>query len=88
MASMNISVPDPMRDWVQGQLETGQYASASDYVRDLIRRDQEQSAAQQDALRRKIAVGLASLRAEKGRDGEAFLAELDAELAKRERQPL
>ncbi len=40
MASMNVSVPDPMRDWVQDRIESGQYASVSDYVRDLIRRDQ------------------------------------------------
>ena len=40
MASMNISVPDPMRDWVNQRIEKGQYASVSDYVRDLIRRDQ------------------------------------------------
>ena len=43
MASMNISVPDPMRDWVQQRIESGQYASVSDYVRDLIRRDQMQA---------------------------------------------
>jgi len=47
MASINISVPDPMRDWVLQRLQTGQYASASDYVRDLIRRDQQQSAEHQ-----------------------------------------
>jgi len=40
MASMNISVPDPMRDWVQARVESGQYAGVSDYVRELIRRDQ------------------------------------------------
>ncbi len=40
MASMNVSLPDPMRDWVQDRIDTGKYASASDYVRDLIRRDQ------------------------------------------------
>ena len=37
---MNVSVPDPMRDWVQRRIDSGQYASVSDYVRDLIRRDQ------------------------------------------------
>ncbi len=31
MASMNVSLPDPMRDWVQGRIESGQYASVSDY---------------------------------------------------------
>jgi len=40
MASMNVSLPDPMRDWVQGRIDSGSYASVSDYVRDLIRRDQ------------------------------------------------
>ena len=40
MASMNISLPDAMRDWVQEQIDSGKYASASDYVRDLIRHDQ------------------------------------------------
>ena len=41
MATMNISVPDPMKDWVQSQVNTGTYANTSDYVRDLIRQDQE-----------------------------------------------
>jgi len=42
MATMNISVPDPMKDWVQAQIDDGKYASSSDYVRDLIRKDQQQ----------------------------------------------
>jgi len=41
MATMNISLPDPMKQWVEAQAETGRYSNASDYVRDLIRRDQE-----------------------------------------------
>lgn len=44
MATMNISLPDPMKQWVEGQAETGRYSNASDYVRDLIRRDQERAA--------------------------------------------
>jgi antitoxin ParD1/3/4 len=43
MASMNVSLPKPMRDWVQRRIDTGQYASVSDYVRDLIRRNQAQA---------------------------------------------
>ena len=42
MATMNVSVPGPMKDWVQAQIEGGKYASLSDYVRDLIRKDQQQ----------------------------------------------
>ena len=41
MATMNVSLPDPMKDWVEAQAQTGRYSNASDYVRDLIRRDQE-----------------------------------------------
>lgn len=40
MATMNISLPDAMRDWVQAQCDTGLYANYSDYIRDLIRKDQ------------------------------------------------
>ena len=40
MATMNISLPDPMRDYVQNRIDSGQYSSVSDYVRDLISRDQ------------------------------------------------
>ncbi|QND57293.1 type II toxin-antitoxin system ParD family antitoxin [Mesorhizobium huakuii] len=43
MATMNVSLPDPMKDWVEAQTKTGRYANASDYVRDLIRRDQERN---------------------------------------------
>ncbi len=39
MATMNVSLPDPMKDWVEAQTSDGQYANASDYVRDLIRKD-------------------------------------------------
>jgi antitoxin ParD1/3/4 len=41
MATMNVSLPDPMKDWVEEQVKTGHYSNASDYVRDLIRRDQD-----------------------------------------------
>ena len=41
MKSMNISLPAQMRAFVEAQVETGSYASASDYVRDLIRKDRE-----------------------------------------------
>lgn len=41
MATMNVSLPDPMKDWVEDQVKTGHFSNASDYVRDLIRRDQE-----------------------------------------------
>jgi len=59
MATMNISVPDPMKDWVQSQVETGTYANTSDYVRDLIRKDQE-NRTKVFALQKAITEGLES----------------------------
>lgn len=41
MATMTISLPDPMKDWIEAQIRLGDYASTSDYVRDLVRRDRE-----------------------------------------------
>lgn len=43
MATMNVSLPDMMKQWVEAQAQTGRYSNASDYVRDLIRRDQERN---------------------------------------------
>jgi antitoxin ParD1/3/4 len=43
MASMNISLPDPMKDWVESQTNSGRYDNASEYVRDLIRHDQDRT---------------------------------------------
>ena len=43
MATMNISLPDRMKGWVEEQARTGRYSNTSDYVRDLIRRDQDRA---------------------------------------------
>ncbi|MCP4565658.1 MAG: type II toxin-antitoxin system ParD family antitoxin [Bosea sp.] len=43
MATMTISLPDPMKDWIETRIRQGDYASTSDYVRDLVRRDRERS---------------------------------------------
>lgn len=44
MATMNVSLPDLLKAAVDEQVASGRYASASDYVRDLIRRDSESRA--------------------------------------------
>ena len=43
MATMNVSLPDAMKEWVEAQAGSGRYSNASDYVRDLVRRDQERA---------------------------------------------
>lgn len=60
MATMNVSLPEPMKAWVERQTEGGQYGNASDYIRDLIRKDQtrrEAIAALQSAITQGIESG-------------------------------
>ncbi len=41
MATMNVSLPDALKAVVEERVASGEYASASDYVRDLVRKDAE-----------------------------------------------
>jgi antitoxin ParD1/3/4 len=41
MATINASLSDPMKEWVEDQVGGGSYSNASDYVRDLIRQVQD-----------------------------------------------
>lgn len=59
MATMNVSLPDQMKTWVEEQATGGRYGNASDYVRDLIRRDQERQLATAE-FQRLIDEGMAS----------------------------
>ena len=59
MATMNVSLPDPMKQWVEFRMENGRFSNASDYVRHLIRRDQEREQARV-MLQRAIDEGVAS----------------------------
>lgn len=45
MATMNVSLPDPMKAWIEEQTRHGTFSNASDYVRHLIRRDQARAKA-------------------------------------------
>ena len=43
-STMNISLPTGLKQWVERQVSTGGFSTASEYVRDLIRREQEREA--------------------------------------------
>ena len=47
--TLNISLTQEQLAWVRGKKDQGGFASASDVVRDLIRREQEKEAAQLEA---------------------------------------
>lgn len=76
MATMNVSLPAQMKDWVEAQTRDGRYSNASDYVRDLIRRDQERREAIAE-LQDLITEGIESGNPQP-LDMEAFLSEMRA----------
>ena len=43
MAQLNISVPEALKGWIDARVAQGRFSSPSDYVRDLVRRDQERA---------------------------------------------
>lgn len=55
MATMNISLPDALKTFVDEQVARRRYGSTSEYVRELIRRDLERT-----GLRDVLLAGAAS----------------------------
>jgi antitoxin ParD1/3/4 len=41
MTSLNISLPEALKEYVEGQVATGDWGTPSEYVRELIRQDKE-----------------------------------------------
>lgn len=56
MATLNISLTDEMRAYVDERIATGRYGSASEYFRELLRIDQDR--ARQEALEQALLEGL------------------------------
>ncbi len=85
---MNIHLTPELERLVQSKVQAGHYNSASEMVREALRlmeeRDQIVTLRKQE-IRRKIALGLKSLRKGKGVDGEAVFDRIEAELEALER---
>lgn len=60
MANLNVSMPPALEQWVNSRLAQGHYVDAADYVRDLVRRDQEAAEYGRQWVRAKIEEGFAS----------------------------
>ncbi|MFG6449687.1 type II toxin-antitoxin system ParD family antitoxin [Roseateles sp. BYS180W] len=56
--TMSFALPQALRDYVDHRVRSGQYGNTSEYLRELIRRDQEEQAKKR--LRELIAEGLES----------------------------
>lgn len=59
MAQVNVSCPEGLKSWAASRVAEGRYSSTSDYIRDLMRRDQEREK-KLHVLRAAIDEGLAS----------------------------
>lgn len=73
MAQMNVSIPPALKGWAEARVAEGRYSSTSDYIRDLVRRDQEAAEAKQ-RLQAAIDEGFAS--PESRRSVDALFSEL------------
>lgn len=47
MPTMNVSLPEPLKQYVEEQVSAGGYSSVSEYVRELVRADQKRKAREQ-----------------------------------------
>lgn len=54
MARLTISMPDDMSDFINTQIETGKYDNVSEYMRDLIRHEQERKKAALKKVRARL----------------------------------
>ncbi|MBP6031151.1 MAG: type II toxin-antitoxin system ParD family antitoxin [Sphingobium sp.] len=77
MSQLNVSIPPALKTWIDHRVTEGRYSSASDYIRDLVRRDQDAATEETEWLRGLIAEGLASGVIEK--DASEVLREIMAE---------
>ena len=80
MAQMNVSIPDKLKGWAESRVAEGRYSSTSDYVRDLVRRDQE---AEEKLQRLRAAIDEGRGSGVSDRDPFEYLEELRAGLRDR-----
>jgi antitoxin ParD1/3/4 len=73
--TLNISLPEALKEHVQKRVAEGAFSNASDFVRALIRLDKEQQE-KLVALQGAIALGIDQLDRGEGLDGERVFAEL------------
>src|ERR1041385_4355918 len=90
MATMNVSLSEEFVDFVNREVASGEYGSASEVVREALRLLRREKAAEQEKLailRREVAIGLEDMKAGRlsNRTALDIAAELDAEDKQRSR---
>jgi antitoxin ParD1/3/4 len=88
MATMNVSLSEEFVTFVEAQFSSGDYATASEVVRDalrLLRREAAAHAEKLAILRREVEIGVAQARA--GNLSKRSISDIAAELAAADREP-
>lgn len=85
MQTMNISLPEPLKEFVDHQIAEGRYSSASEYIRELIRDDEKRKA--EERLETLLLEGLESEESElTPRDFAEIRKQALAEFKRRKKQ--
>jgi len=58
MTNVNVSLPEPMKEWLEREVERGTYGTVSELVRTLIREAQKRQA--EDELEQLLLEGIQS----------------------------
>ena len=83
---MNVSIGRELEDYVRSRVDSGDYASASEVVRDglrLLREKERLHEARLQSLREEIQKGIDQIERGETRDGEEVMAELQSWLQSR-----
>ena len=84
MTTLNISLPDPLKDFVDEQVGERGYHSPSDYLQDLLREEQKRKA--EEKLEELLREGLSSPASELTENDWGYVrSELEQRIAKRNR---
>lgn len=79
MTTLSISLPEPMRKFVQQQVKAGSFSTTSEYIRSLLR-GETQRQRKVEALRQEVAIGIAQ--ADRGETTELDMAAIMAKARK------
>lgn len=58
MSEISVALPRTLQSWIDQQVAYGRFVDASDYLRDLVRRDQEQTWRLRDLVEEGLASGV------------------------------
>jgi antitoxin ParD1/3/4 len=86
MTTLNISLPDNLKTFIEKEVKEGGYSTTSEYLRTLVRQAQKQKA--QETLETQLLEGLASGQSSEmsAKDWQAIRQEVKARVSKKSKR--